>query len=302
MLLRRRFSFLTIILLLSVASSSPFAGNTAAVLSTEQKLAALERASGGKLGVSAVDTGSGKRIRYRADERFLFASTFKVILVAAILRQSESDSALPEKKITYTTEDLVDWSPITEKHIAEGMTVFDLCAATLQYSDNTATNLLIHELGGPQQLTLFAHSIGIHAFSLDDREPELNANSGKAGDTRNTASPAAMETGLARLALGDILAVPQRVQLQRWLKGNITGDQSIRAGIPDGWVVGDKTGSSDKSGLSNDIAVIWPPDGEPWILAIFYTQQQKPASVRKNTLAQATRLVVEALTQESPPL
>ena len=255
------------------------------------QFAKLESIYGGRLGVCAVDTANGAQTRYRADERFPFCSTFKVILAGAILTQSTQNAGLLQRRIRYTQKDMVNYSPVSSKHVADGMTVGQLCRAALQYSDNTAANMLIRQVGGPAAVTAFALSIGIDEFRLDRVETVLNT--AIPGDPRDTATPAAMARALQRLALGDVLPAPQREQLQNWMRGNTTGAHRIAAGVPAGWQVGDKTGTGDY-GTANDIAVIWPPARKPLILAVYYTQREADAKPRDEVIAEATRIAVAA--------
>ncbi|MFC5473386.1 class A beta-lactamase [Paraherbaspirillum soli] len=284
--------------LLLAAASAPLIGACAsppdgarASASAQARLKALETASAGRLGVAALNLADGAQLNYRADERFPFCSTFKALVASAILERSSRDSTLLERRIKYPQSDLVAYSPITEKHVADGMTVSELCAAALQYSDNTAGNLLIKMLGGPAGVTAFARSIGDNEFRLDRWETELNT--AIPGDPRDTSTPLAMARSLQRLALGDALPAPQREQLQRWMRGNTTGAARIRAGVPASWQVGDKTGTGDY-GTTNDIAVLWPPGKAPMVLAIYFTQHQQDAKSRSEVLASAARIVVEA--------
>ena len=264
------------------------------VSSLVQEFQRIEKQFGGRLGVSATDTGTGRRVEYRKDERFPFCSTFKMLLVAAVLKKSETAPGLLEKNIAYTEKELVSWSPVTKERLSSGMSLSELCAAALRQSDNTAANLLLREIGGPEALTNFARSLGDSVFVLNRWEPELNAAT--PGDARDTTSPAAMEADLRALALGGVLGKTQRTLLQNWLKGNATGGESIRAGVPAGWTVGDKTGSGGY-GTTNDIAVLWPPSGAPLVLAVYFTQSEKDAPMRRDVLAHVARLVTGALTR-----
>lgn len=256
-----------------------------------QKLAELEKSFGGRLGVVLLGPQGERLAAYRADERFPLCSTFKVVLAGAVLQRSAADPAFLDKRVAYSAGDLVSWSPVTEKNIP-GLTVFALCAAALQHSDNTAANLLMRELGGPAAVTAFARSLGDAVFTLDRWETELN--SAIPGDGRDTTSPAAMAATLHKLALGGALPPRQQSQLQEWLKGNSTGEESLRAGLPDNWTVGDKTGSG-AYGVTNDIAVIWRPFGPPLTLAAYLTQTETDAAPRKDILAAVARLIVEEL-------
>ena len=284
------------ILFLAVATVLVFsflanAADTNAIADAEDALAKLEGAAGGRLGVYAVDTGSGAQIQLRANERFPFCSTFKFILVSAILDRSACDAGLLEHHVFYTQKDLAHYSPITEKHLTNGMTVAGLCAAAIQYSDNTAANQLIKILGGPAAVTEFARTTGNSEFRLDRWETELN--SAIPGDPRDTATPASMARSMEGFALGKSLQPPQQKQLVEWLLGNTTGAKRIRAGVPSGWKVGDKTGSGDY-GTANDVGVVWPPGRKPLVIAIYHTQTNADAKWNDEVIASAARIVTRA--------
>jgi beta-lactamase class A len=285
-----RRTFLLAAAALPLALTGQASAADASEASPSPRFAALERTFGGRLGVFAENTGNGAQLRYRADERFPFCSTFKVILAGAVLARSVQAPDLLQRRIRYTQEELAHYSPISAKHLGAGMTVAELCAAALQYSDNTAANLLIKLVGGPPAVTAYGRSIGNASFRLDRRETELN--SALPGDLRDTATPASMAHSLQALALGPALPPPQRKQLNDWLLGNTTGAKRIRAAIPAGWQVGDKTGSGDY-GTANDIALLRPPRRRPIVVAVYHTQDDAAAKWNDEVIAAAARIVVE---------
>ena len=279
----------------SIGVGAPLAANSNNI---QERLAALEASSGGRLGVVLLDADGRTVTAYRSSERFPLCSTFKMMLTAAVLKRSVTEPGILERRIAYTKEALVSWSPVTEKHVAEGMSVTDLCAATMKYSDNTAANLLLRLLGGPEGLTAFARSIGDLSFRLDRYETALNE--ALPGDLRDTTTPESMAYSLHKIAFGDVLPLPQRELLLDWLKGNTTGNATIRAGVPNGWTVGDKTGSGSY-GTTNDIALLWPAGGEPLVLTIYFTQKTPDAPARRDVIAEATRLVIDHLSARPKP-
>lgn len=260
-----------------------------AYASVHEKLDFLEKSFDGRIGLYAINTANQQSIEHRAVERFPFQSTFKVIAVAAILKKSETDENLLQQKMTYTKEDLIFWSPITEKHVEDGMTIFDLCAAAIMYSDNTAANLIMKALGGPEAVTAFAHSIGDNTFRVDNWEPNLNSD---ASNVQDTSTPEAMEKSLQKLTVQNSLAPSQQNQLITWMKGNTTGDARIRAGVPKGWIVADKTGSGD-FGIVNDIGLIWAPNCAPIIVTLYTINNKKDAARRDDVVAESTRIVID---------
>jgi beta-lactamase class A len=261
---------------------------TTAPVSRTGLLARLEKESGGRLGVAALNTADGRQLLHRADERFPLCSTFKMMLAAAVLAR---DPSLLDKRIRYEKSDLVPHSPVTGKHVAEGMTVDALCEATLQYSDNAAANLLMKQIGGPAAVTAYARSIGDSEFRLDRWETELN--SAMPGDLRDTTTPQAMAKSLQKLVMGEALPLHCRRQLKDWMIGNTTGAARIRAGVPAGWVVADKTGAGDY-GTVNDIAVIWPPGRPPMLLAVYLTLPGKDDKARTEIHGEVAKVAIEA--------
>jgi len=258
----------------------------------QSPFARLEEGLDGQIGVYAIDTGSGREVAWRADEAFPMCSTFKAALSASLLARSVKDAQLMQKRVRYDKSALLNHCPITEKHLNDGMTIQELCAATVAYSDNAAANLLLTEIGGPAALTAWLRSIGDNHTRLDRNEPELNTSI--PGDLRDTTTPRAMTTTLRKLALEDGLPAAQRTQFQEWLIGNTTGDKRIRAGVPSSWKVGDKTGTGPY-GATNDIGVIWPAGRAPIVASIYLRRNQPRAGNPEQLLAAATRLIVAQL-------
>nr|UNZ81749.1 mutant KPC family beta-lactamase [Klebsiella pneumoniae] len=277
--------------------SWPLAGFSATALTNlvAEPFAKLEQDFGGSIGVYAMDTGSGATVSYRAEERFPLCSSFKGFLAAAVLARSQQQAGLLDTPIRYGKNALVPWSPISEKYLTTGMTVAELSAAAVQYSDNAAANLLLKELGGPAGLTAFMRSIGDTTFRLDRWELELELNSAIPGDARDTSSPRAVTESLQKLTLGSALAAPQRQQFVDWLKGNTTGNHRIRAAVPADWAVGDKTGTCRVYGTANDYAVVWPTGRAPIVLAVYTRAPNKDDKHSEAVIAAAARLALEGL-------
>jgi beta-lactamase class A len=261
--------------------------------SSSLKLRELEQTSGARLGLWALDTGTNKIIEYRSSERFPMCSTFKVVLVGAVLEKCQANSDLLSRNVTYVDSDLVEYSPVTKAHVESGMTVAELCTAALQYSDNTAANLLLGLVGGPKKVTNYAREIGDATFRLDRIEPELNT--ALPNDVRDTTTAQAMGMSLRRLLLGDALREDEMAMFQDWMKHNTTGAARIRAAIPSGWDVADKTGSGHY-GAASDVAVIWPANSAPWIVAIYTSSSHPDAQYPNKTIAEATQILVDTWT------
>lgn len=276
----------------TAATPSPGApSSTRAAAPVALDLGVLESRFDARVGVVAVDTGTGRTLTWRGDERFAFASTIKAPLAAVVLDRT-SDAEL-DTRVTYTQADLVPYSPVTEHRVDSGMSLRELGAAAVRYSDNTAANLLLAEVGGPPGLEAALAEYGDNVTRVDRIEPDLNT--AVPGDPRDTSTPAAMAATLRAVAVDDALEPDDRAQLLVWLRGNTTGNDVIRAGTPAGWEVGDKTGSGG-FGTRNDIAVLWPPGGAaPVVLAVMSSREAEDAEPDDELLAEATRQTLAAL-------
>ena len=256
-------------------------------------LARVEAASGGRLGVAVLDTFSDSRVGHRADERFPMLSTFKLLAAAAVLARVDAGKEQLDRRIRFQPSDVVVNSLVTRDRAGgDGMSLEALCEAAMIVSDNTAGNLLLASLGGPAGLTAYARSLGDIVTRLDRTEPELNE--ALPGDPRDTTSPAAMLSNLRTLALGNVLSPQSRERLTAWLIGNKTGDTRLRAGLPPGWRVGDKTGTGER-GTTNDVGIVWPPGRKPVLVAIYLTGTPAEAAQRNATLAAVGRAVAASL-------
>ncbi|WP_081867051.1 class A beta-lactamase [Halobacillus karajensis] len=255
-----------------------------------EKFSQLENEYNARLGVYAIDTGSNQTIGYRPEERFAFTSTYKALAAAIVLQQSTMKEL--KEVITYTEDDLVSYSPITEKHVDTGMTLLKLAEAAVRSSDNTAGNLLFKGLGGPDGFEQALRQIGDNTTQSERYEPDLNEFT--PGDNRDTSTPKALTTDLQAFAVGDLLSDDERERFTNWLQGNATGDTLIRAGAPEGWKVGDKSGAGSY-GTRNDIAVVWPPNREPIIISIMSRHYTEEAKYDDALIAQAAKVALNAL-------
>lgn len=221
-------------------------------------------------------------------------STFKTLAVAALLARVDTGREQLDRRVRFDAKDLVVNSPVSKNHAgSDGMSLAEICEAAITFSDNTAGNLLLSNLGGPSGLTAYVRSLGDTVTRLDRNEPDLNE--AVPGDARDTTSPSAMLSDLRALVTGKALTPASRERLVGWLVGNKTGDARLRAGLPRDWRIGDKTGSGEK-GTTNDVAVVWPSvDRSPLFVSVYLTGSSPEADHRNATLAAVARLVAASL-------
>jgi beta-lactamase class A len=255
------------------------------------QLAELEKREGGRLGVAAIDSATGRSLEQRGSERFAMCSTFKFVLAAAILQRVDRGAEHLDRKVKYGESDLLEYAPIAKQHVREGaMSVADLCAAAVEWSDNTAANLLLQALDGPRRLTAFIRNLGDDTTKLDNNEPSLNVVA--PGEAHDTTTPLSMVRLLSTTLFGQILAPESRARLEGWMLDAKVGQNRLPAGLPPFWRIAHKTGTW--SNQTNDVGVIWPPDRAPIVVAALYTRGDVPQERREGVLRDVGRIISTA--------
>ncbi|MEU5974846.1 class A beta-lactamase [Streptomyces sp. NPDC047315] len=278
----------------AVAAPAGGRGRGAALGTTDPAVAAqlraYEKEHGALLGVVGYNFRTGATVAHNADRPFPICSVFKTLAVAAVLRDLDHRGEVLARRIRYTYDDVLaaggpDSSQITKKNVARGMTIRELCDASITYSDNCAANLLLRELGGPTAITEFCRSIDDEVTRLDRWEPDLNT--AEPDRVTDTTTPKAIAVTYTRLVLGTVLNRPDRQLLTDWLLANTTSSERLRAGLPADWKLGDKTGGGEY-GTNNDVGIAWTPEGAPVVLSVFSTKPDSPKGPRDNALIKKT--------------
>lgn len=277
----RAFVLLLITSAFSLAQADPLLEVVKAV---EQRLDA-------RMGVALYDSATGETWDYQGDNRFPMTSTFKTLACAALLAKADSGAADLDQRVMFGKDDLVTYSPVTETRTGEpGMTLAELCEATMATSDNAAANLVLNAIGGPNSVTGFVRGLGDTITRLDRTETTLNEAT--PGDPRDTTTPNAMVNNLRKLVLGDTLSDSSRDTLISWLRGNRVSDNLLRAAVPQDWKIGDRSGAGGY-GSRSITAVLWPPNRKPLVLAIYITETGATFDERNSAIADIGRVVVK---------
>jgi beta-lactamase class A len=265
---RRAFLVASSGLLLSARATlaSPPAGFAKEVQAVRDRI-------GGRLGLHVLDTGNGRRWSFDDGSRYAMASTFKMLLAAAILQRADLGTISLDQQIKLQASDMLSHAPVTSKRLEQGtMTVRELCAAVVEVSDNPAANILLKLIDGPAGFTRFLRSIGDQQTRLDRYELDLNSN--LPGDPRDTTTPRAMVHSMEQVLTKQVLSPASRELLLGWMINASTGLQMLRKGLPKEWKVGDKTGRG-ANGAVNDLAILWPPDRKPILMALYLSDASK---------------------------
>lgn len=255
-------------------------------LAAEDPLAALEQREGGRLHVFVLDTGSGRSLAHRSEDRVLMCSTFKALLAAAVLARVDAGEERLNRRVDYSAADLLEYAPVAREHLAQGgLPVETLAEGMVGLSDNTAANLLLPSVGGPVGLTRWLRGIGDPLTRLDRNEPGLNRVLGE----MDTSTPRQMAETLRMILLGEVLSAASRERLEGWMAASPTGRARLRAGLPEGWRVADKTGSGES--WANVVALVRPSERAPVVVASFYDLADVPGAKRDGVHREVGRIV-----------
>jgi beta-lactamase class A len=255
-----------LLLLRHAALASPISGFAG-------QIQAIRDRTGGRLGLHVLDTHTGRRWSWDDDSRYAMASTFKMLLAAAILQRTDLGTLSLDEQVKLQASDMLSHAPVTSKQVEKGaITIRELCAAVVEVSDNPAANLLLKMIDGPAGLTRFFRSLGDRETRLDRYELDLNSN--LPGDPRDTTTPRAMVHSMEQVLTKDVLSPASREMLLGWMINASTGLKMVRQGLPAEWKVGDKTGRG-ANGAVNDLVITWPPGRKPVLMALYLSDSKQ---------------------------
>ncbi|MGF1777159.1 GMA family class A beta-lactamase [Vibrio nomapromontoriensis] len=249
----------------------------------------IEQRTSGRIGVSVLDSND-QQWHYKGNERFPMMSTFKTLACAKMLQDSDRDILDINTLALVKSDELIAWSPITKKMVGGSITIENACEATMKTSDNTAANIVLQHIGGPQGVTEFLRLTGDDVTQLDRFEPELNQ--AKAGDLRDTTTPNAMNKTLRHILFEDVLAQDSKNQLKEWMQGNTVSDSLLRSVLPQGWSIADRSGAG-ANGSRGITAAIWTNEREPLIISIYLTQTNLSMPERNQVISEIGKAIFE---------
>ncbi|OGN51545.1 MAG: class A beta-lactamase [Caulobacterales bacterium RIFOXYB1_FULL_67_16] len=255
-------------------------------------LSDLETRHGGRLGFAALDVGSGRRVLWRAQERFPFCSTFKAFLAVATLERVQRDEERLDRAVRVTEADLIPHAPVTGAAVGRSLTLRELMQAAVEVSDNPAANILIREMGGIAVWRSWWPTFGDTTTVISRLEPDLNT--ALPNDPRDTCLPEQTLANIREMAFSDRLTPEHDALLHGWLTASPTGPNRIKAGAPEGWTVAHKTGTG-ANGTANDVAMLTPLSGSPVIVAAYFTGATGATDDQRDAvIAEATRRALKA--------
>ncbi|GFE63846.1 class A beta-lactamase [Litoreibacter roseus] len=209
----------------------------------------------GDIGVYALDSENDRASGWSEDYRQPSNSTVKFLIATAVLYRVDAGQERLDRGIHVDDMMPLSHSPVLENAHGDTMPVSAICAAMMTRSDNAAANLLLESLGGPQSLTLWLRQMGDQVTRVDRYLPDLTTPP-ESPDSDST-TPAQMVRNMRTFLTGSAQLEGSRLLLKNWMTENATGAHRLRAGVPQGWQVADRTGTGS-DGRTSTIAAIYP--------------------------------------------
>ncbi|WP_239724299.1 BlaZ-like penicillin-hydrolyzing class A beta-lactamase [Mammaliicoccus sp. R-M62] len=274
------------ILLLSACSTAD---------ATTQDLKKVEDKYDANVGVYALNTATDEEITFNEDKRFAYASTFKAVSSAMLLEKTPHNEL--NKKVHISKEDIVPYSPVLEKFINKDITIKKLIEATMLYSDNTANNMIIEELGGYKEVNKRLKSLDDKTTKPSRMEPELNNYDPKSN--KDTSTPKAFGKTLNKLINDGHLSKENKAFLIDLMINNKSGDTLIKKGAPNNFKVADKSGQAITYASRNDVAFVYPKgESKPIILVIFTNKEGKTDKPNDKVISETAKVVLEKFNEK----
>ena len=267
-----RARLLSRLLLLGIATSilvpAPAVASSPELIGLERELSKLVAERSGDYGIAALDLRDGSTVSINGDIAFPMASTVKVAIAAAYLAD-------------------VDQGRRSLGAMIAGRPAAKVMELMIIRSDNHATDQLLAALGGPSAVQRWLWTQKIPGMRIDRTIAQLLGEPGHLADSKDVATPLAMVTLLNKLDNGTVLTAQSRTFLLGLMSRCATGTRRIRALLPAGTRVEDKTGTLD--GVTNDVGFITMPDGRRVAIAIF----ARGGRDRQPVIAQVARTIYD---------
>ncbi|WP_037523612.1 serine hydrolase [Sphingomonas sp. Mn802worker] len=218
------------------------------LVTLENELRTLVGGRSGEYGVAALDLRDGASVAVNGDIAFAMASTVKLAIAAVFLADVDAGRRS------------------LDDHVA-GRPASGVMELMIVRSDNQAADQLLAAVGGPGVVQQWLDAHGFAGIRVDRTIAQLLRERGHLADVKDVATPIAMVALLSRLEDATVLTARSSGFLFGLMRRCSTGTRRIRALLPPGTTVEDKTGTLD--GVTNDVGFITMPDGHRVAIAIF---------------------------------
>jgi beta-lactamase class A len=248
--------------------------------------------AGGRCGVAVTHVETGRGAAVGGDTPLPLYSVFKLPLAVAVLKEVEAGRLSLDQKVRVEPGETVPgaeentalWRKPSERPLRE------LLEFSIARSDNTSTDKMLELVGGPEAVTRRLRALGLDNIEVRATVKEFL----KSEDAHpNTGAAADLARLLVLLRKGEVLAPPQLEVLLGFMGRTVTGDRRLRAGVPAGTPVADKTGSGPST--TNDVGIVTLPGDRGHVaLAVLLDGSKLPGKQQEDLIAEVARAAYDA--------
>jgi beta-lactamase class A len=238
---------------------------------------------------------TGRTLEVQGRRPLPLYSVFKLPLAVAVLKEAEEGRLRLDQKVRVTPAEVVPGSAENAGlwPAPADRTIRELMELSIVRSDNTSSDKLLELAGGPGALTRRLAALGIAGITIRQSVREFLA--ARARPHPNTGSALDLARLLSRLRKGEILRPESRDVLFGFMTAATTGQHRLRGGLPEGTLVGDKTGSGPGGSATNDVGIVTLPQGKGHLaLAVLVSGSKRPVAAQEKLIADVARAVYDA--------
>ena len=251
-----------------------------------------------KLGLALYDFSTGKSISINGNDKYPMQSVFKFPIGVALLDCVSRGEFSLSDSVTLTKADLLPdlWSPIRERW-PEGvrLPLVSVMTYMVAHSDNSATDFLIHKIGGVARIQDIINRLGAKKINIRNTEAEIQGS--WSVQFENWTTPNAMVDFLRLMNDGKLLNKANTAVLWEIMASASSG--SVNRLVPKTVTFARKTGYSgaNSQGIiaaQNDVGIIELEDGRRVAYAIFLTDSTLGTDAGYDILAQIGKAIWKA--------
>jgi len=252
----------------------------------------ISQAARGRVGVKATVLETGESVTLNGNQQFPMQSVYKFPIAMAVLAQVDQGKLKLDQKIRVEASDVLQGSRILDEK-SQGMefSLAELLKYMVSESDNTASDVLLRQVGEPRIVTEYLRGLGVNNIVVANTEKELGQDT--AVQYRNYATPDAAVVLLRAFHEGKGLSKSSQALLLQLMTETTTGPKRIKGLLPDGTVVAHKTGTSSTvngvTAATNDVGLVTLPNGRHMAIAVFVSDSGANDAVREEVIAKVAK-------------
>ena len=253
------------------------------------------------VGVSVIDLATNDTVSVNGQGHFPMQSVFKFHLALAVLDQVDKGKLKMDQIVKISKHEYYPThSPIMKKY-PDGteLPLQEVLKYTTSWSDNIGCDVLFRVVGGSHVVNDYIHALGIRDVEIIRSEKEMLQEWDF--QFENWTTPNGMAALLRKFYLRQVLSIESSDFLWQAMVDSPLGPKRIKGMLPEGTVVGHRTGTGGPNaqgvhGAVNDAGIVQLPDGRKLILVVFVSRSADSYANLENLIARISKDIYDHFT------